>query len=72
MERPVKKSRGSSEKATGSSFSMAQLKAAIEGGTIQKMTVVQLKDILATKGLSTAGRKVELIERIEEWIEESS
>ncbi|KAF5716784.1 ATP-dependent DNA helicase 2 subunit 1 [Fusarium mundagurra] len=30
MERPVKKSRGSSEKATGSSFSMAQLKAAIE------------------------------------------
>ncbi|KAF4495595.1 ATP-dependent DNA helicase II subunit 1 [Fusarium agapanthi] len=72
MERPAKKSRGSSEKATGSSFSMAQLKAAIEGGTIQKMTVVQLKDILATKGLSTAGRKVELIERIEEWIEESS
>ncbi|KAF4443155.1 ATP-dependent DNA helicase 2 subunit 1 [Fusarium acutatum] len=71
MERPVKKSRGSSEKATGSSFSMAQLKAAIEGGTIQKMTVVQLKDILATKGLSTAGRKVELIERIEEWIEET-
>ncbi|QGI60548.1 hypothetical protein CEK27_004519 [Fusarium fujikuroi] len=49
MERPVKKSRGSSEKATGSSFSMAQLKAAIEGGTIQKMTVAQLKDILATK-----------------------
>ncbi|KAF5665939.1 ATP-dependent DNA helicase 2 subunit 1 [Fusarium circinatum] len=72
MERPVKKSRGSSEKATGSSFSMAQLKAAIEGGTIQKMTVVQLKDILATKGLSTAGRKVELIERIEEWIEENT
>ncbi|KAF5554693.1 ATP-dependent DNA helicase 2 subunit 1 [Fusarium phyllophilum] len=71
MERPVKKSRGSSEKATGSSFSMAQLKAAIEGGTIQKMTVVQLKDILATKGLSTAGRKVELLERIEEWIEET-
>ncbi|KAG4254768.1 ATP-dependent DNA helicase II subunit 1 [Fusarium proliferatum] len=71
-ERPVKKSRGSSEKATGSSFSMAQLKAAIEGGTIQKMTVAQLKDILATKGMSTAGRKVELIERIEEWIEESS
>ncbi|KAF5645289.1 ATP-dependent DNA helicase 2 subunit 1 [Fusarium sp. NRRL 25303] len=49
MERPVKRSRGSSEKATGSSFSMAQLKAAIEGGTIQKMTVAQLKDILATK-----------------------
>jgi ATP-dependent DNA helicase 2 subunit 1 len=72
MDRPVKKSRSSSEKATGSSFSMAQLKAAIEGGTIQKMTVVQLKDILATKGMSTAGRKVELIERIEQWIEESS
>ncbi|KAF4946907.1 hypothetical protein FGADI_10820 [Fusarium gaditjirri] len=72
MDRPVKKSRGSSEKATGSSFSMAQLKAAIEGGTIQKMTVVQLKDILATKGMSTAGRKVELIERIEQWIEETT
>ncbi|CAG1961951.1 unnamed protein product [Fusarium graminearum] len=52
VERPAKKSRGASEKASGSSFSMEQLKTAINGGGINKMTVVQLRDLLATKGMS--------------------
>ncbi|KAK6701460.1 ATP-dependent DNA helicase II subunit 1 [Fusarium graminearum] len=72
VERPAKKSRGASEKASGSSFSMEQLKTAINGGGINKMTVVQLRDLLATKGMSTAGRKMELIERVEQWVEENS
>jgi ATP-dependent DNA helicase 2 subunit 1 len=71
-DRPVKKSRGTSEKPSGSSFNMAELKTAIESGSITKMTVVQLKDLLATKGMSTAGRKMELIERVEQWVEENS
>ncbi|CAF3625126.1 unnamed protein product [Fusarium graminearum] len=69
VERPAKKSRGASEKASGSSFSMEQLKTAINGGGINKMTVVQLRDLLATKGMSTAGRKMELIERVEQWMD---
>jgi ATP-dependent DNA helicase 2 subunit 1 len=70
--RPTKKSRGTSEKPSGSSFNMAELKTAIESGSITKMTVVQLKDLLATKGMSTSGRKMELIERVEQWVEENS
>jgi ATP-dependent DNA helicase 2 subunit 1 len=71
-DRPAKKSRGTSEKPSGSSFNMAELKTAIESGSITKMTVVQLKDLLATKGMSTSGRKMELIERVEQWVEENS
>ena len=71
-DRPVKKSRGSSDKPSGSSFSMEQLRAAIDGGSITKMTVVQLKDLLATKGISTAGKKMDLIERVEQWVDENS
>ena len=72
-ERPAKKSRAAaSDKPSGSSLSMAQLKAAIDSGGIAKMTVVQLKDVLGAKGLSTSGKKVELIERVEQWVEENS
>ncbi|KAF4989460.1 hypothetical protein FDECE_14715 [Fusarium decemcellulare] len=72
VEKPAKRSRGAPEKPSGSSLSTAQLKAAIESNGIAKMTVVQLRDVLAVKGLSTAGRKIELIERIEQWVEENS
>lgn len=71
-DRPAKRSRGASEKPSGSSLTLAQLKAAIESGGITKMTVVQLKDLLGTKGLSTSGKKIELIERVETWVEENS
>ncbi|WAO95126.1 ATP-dependent DNA helicase II subunit 1 [Fusarium falciforme] len=70
--KPTKRSRGSSEKPSGSSLSTSQLKAAIESGGITKMTVVQLRDLLGAKGLSTAGRKMDLIERVEQWVEENS
>lgn len=71
-ERPAKKSRAAaSDKPSGSSMSTAQLKAAIDSGGIVKMTVVQLKDVLGAKGLSTSGKKVELIERVEQWVEEN-
>jgi ATP-dependent DNA helicase 2 subunit 1 len=35
------------------------------------MTVAQLKDVLGAKGLSTSGKKADLVERIEEWAEQS-
>ncbi|KAH7160249.1 SPOC like C-terminal domain-containing protein [Dactylonectria estremocensis] len=71
-DRPTKKSRVASEKPAGSSLNMAQLKASIDSGGITKMTVAQLKDLLGAKGLSTSGRKIELIERVEQWVEENS
>ncbi|CAH0021900.1 unnamed protein product [Clonostachys rhizophaga] len=69
-ERPAKRSRAGSEKPSGSSLSQAQLKSAVENGTLAKMTVAQLKDVLGAKGLSTSGKKADLVERIEEWAEQ--
>ncbi|KAH7327947.1 ku70 protein [Stachybotrys elegans] len=69
--RPAKKSKAA-EKPSGSSLTVAQLKTAIESGGIMKMTVAQLRDALAAKGLSTSGKKMELVERIEQWVDENS
>jgi ATP-dependent DNA helicase 2 subunit 1 len=69
-QRPAKRSRAGSEKPGNSSISDAQLRESIESGSIAKMTVAQLKDILGAKGISTAGRKIELIERLEQYMEE--
>ncbi|KPM43611.1 ATP-dependent DNA helicase II subunit 1 [Neonectria ditissima] len=71
-DRPAKRSRATSEKPSGSSMSMAQLKAAIDSGGIAKMTMVQLKDLLAARGYSTSGKKMDLIERVEQWVEDNS
>lgn len=71
-ERPTKRSRATSEKPAGSSLTNAQIRASIDSGAITKMTVSQLKDLLGAKGLSTSGKKADLIERVEEWIEENA
>ena len=71
-ERPAKRSRAASEKPNGSSLNPAQLKAAVESGGITKMTVAQLKDVLGGKGMNTQGKKMELVERVEQWVEENS
>lgn len=72
-DRPAKKSRAaSSDKPAGSSLTTAQLKASIDSGGITKMTVAQLKDVLGAKGLSTSGKKIDLIERVEQWVEDNS
>ncbi|KKA29925.1 hypothetical protein TD95_001465 [Thielaviopsis punctulata] len=46
-----------------------QLKEAVESGGIQKMTVNQLKDVLTMRGIAPHGRKAELIEKLEDWLE---
>ena len=71
-ERPAKQRKAAAEKPSGSTFSMAQLREAIENGSISKMTVVQLKDVAGARGLSTSGKKADLLERIEQWVEENS
>lgn len=70
-ERPAKRSRAGSEKPAAPNLTTTQLRASAESGGITKMTVVQLKDILGAKGLSTSGRKLELVERIEQWLDEN-
>ena len=70
-ERPAKKPRQAAAAPSGSSFSTAQLRAAVDSDGISKMTVAMLRDVLGARGLNTAGRKAELIERIEQWVEEN-
>lgn len=71
-ERPAKQRKAAAERPSGSTLSMAQLRDAIESGSISKMTVVQLKDVAGARGLSTSGKKADLLERIEQWVEENS
>lgn len=56
--------------SSGGQMSNAELKAAWENDTLKKLTVAVLKDILTSKGISTTGKKVDLLERLEQWIEE--
>ncbi|KAL7921689.1 SPOC like C-terminal domain-containing protein [Trichoderma austrokoningii] len=70
--RPAKQRKAAADRPSGSTFGMAQLKAAVESEGLSKMTVVQLKDVAGAKGLSTSGKKADLVERIEQWVEENS
>ncbi|KAK4231399.1 SPOC like C-terminal domain-containing protein [Podospora fimiseda] len=71
-ERPAKRSKPAAKKAAGGGqMSNAQLKAAFEKNTLKKLTVAELKDVLASKGLSTVGKKADLLEKLEQWIEEN-
>lgn len=71
-EMPTKKSKASMERSSDWKLTAAQLRASVESGAIAKMNVAQLKDVLGSRGLSISGRKIELIERIEQWVEENS
>ncbi|KAI6781416.1 ATP-dependent DNA helicase II subunit-like protein [Emericellopsis cladophorae] len=72
-ERPAsKKARSGSDKPSMSGLTLPQVKSAVESGGIVKMTVAQLKDILEAQGLSTSGRKLDLVERVEQWVEKHS
>ena len=71
-DRPAKKAKApgkASSKAPGSGLTDAQLKAAVNSGGLSKMLVADLRDVLAARGLSTAGVKPKLLERIEQWAE---
>jgi ATP-dependent DNA helicase 2 subunit 1 len=70
-ERPTKRAKPAVKKATGSAISNAELKAAYEKDTLKKMTVAELKDVLASKGVSAVGKKAELVEKLGQWIEEN-
>lgn len=65
-EKPRKRTKAES-KPSSSGMSDAQVKAASEAGKLSKMTMAELKDVLACRGLPILGRKAELVERLEEW-----
>ncbi|KAK3390444.1 SPOC like C-terminal domain-containing protein [Podospora didyma] len=70
-ERPAKRAKTVAKKASGDVMGIAQLKLAYEKDTLKKMTVAELKDVLASKGLSTSGKKADLLEKLGQWVEEN-
>lgn len=72
-DRPKKKTKTAPKKAAPSGgMTVADLGKALREGTLVKRTVVDLKAICTDKGLSTTGKKADLLDRIEEWFETQS
>ena len=68
-EDPKKKAKASRATADFDSMTTDDLRAAIAKGSLNKFTVTDLKDWLHSKGLSSSGKKADLVERIELWVE---
>lgn len=68
-EPPSKRSKA--EKADLADMSKEDLKALVVSGNLAKSTVAVLKDFCAVKGLSTGGKKADLVERVEQWVEDN-
>lgn len=71
-EKPKKRVKSEKASVPEPQMSGPQLKAASETGGLAKMTVAQLKDVLAIRGLPVQGKKVELVERLEAWVDENA
>lgn len=59
-------------KPSAASMTLAQLRAAVDSAGIAEMTVAQLREVAGAKGLSKAGKKMELVERIEQWVNDNA
>ncbi|TAQ86482.1 hypothetical protein B7494_g5190 [Chlorociboria aeruginascens] len=67
--RPKKKAKAAPQSLD--SMSVDDLRKAIESESLGKFTVGDLKDWLFSKGISTSGKKPQLIERVEQWVEDN-
>ncbi|KAI1876682.1 uncharacterized protein JN550_000754 [Neoarthrinium moseri] len=72
--RPAKKAKKTIKAENGDGGSVmndAALKKKFNSGELTKLKVVDLKDILAAHGLDTKGKKADLVERLEQWVEDN-
>lgn len=67
----AKKPRTAAPKAGGGSMKDADLKKKGDAGTLSKLTVAELKNVMGERGLETKGLKKDLLERLEQWIEDN-
>jgi ATP-dependent DNA helicase 2 subunit 1 len=68
---PKKKIKPSHSGQTLDGMSTSDLKKVVGSGNLSKYTVQDLRDLLSAKGLNAKGKKAELAERIEQWIEDN-
>lgn len=66
---PKKKTKGAKEGL--GEMSAAELKSAVANETVGRFTVSELKEFCQLKGLAISGKKSDLVERIEQWVEGS-
>ncbi|EKM57865.1 uncharacterized protein PHACADRAFT_116276 [Phanerochaete carnosa HHB-10118-sp] len=59
-------------KTTTASTSEEEVRGFYQNSELNKLKVDQLKDYLRSKGLSTAGKKADLVDRVSEWLDEHS
>jgi len=64
-----KKVRVSAQSLDG--ISTNDLRSTVAAGNLTKFTVADLRDFCSAKGLSTGGKKGDLVDRIEQWVEKS-
>lgn len=67
----VKKPKTTAPKTAGGGIKDADLQKRSEAGTLSKLTVAELKNAMAERGLETKGLKKDLLERLEQWIEDN-
>ncbi|KAH7349330.1 ku70 protein [Plectosphaerella cucumerina] len=70
--KPAKKTKtAAAAKPAGASGKQTnkQLREALDNGELKKMLVADLKNLLAERGESTTGKKAELLERLEQWLD---
>ncbi|KAG0646998.1 ATP-dependent DNA helicase II subunit 1, partial [Hyphodiscus hymeniophilus] len=71
QEKPKKKPRATASAASLADMSTTDLKKLAVDGRLEKYTMPQLKELCSAKGLSTSGKKADLVLRVEQWVEES-
>ncbi|KAL2755216.1 hypothetical protein ACRALDRAFT_1043874 [Sodiomyces alcalophilus JCM 7366] len=69
--KPAKRGKTASAKASVPGMSDAELRAAVDAGSHKQIHVPALKHLLVARDLSSAGKKSDLIERLEQWAEET-
>ncbi|CAK7565348.1 MAG: ATP-dependent DNA helicase II subunit 1 [Sporothrix epigloea] len=60
---------GSRAVVDGGNITAKELRTAVENGMLKAMQVAALRSILAARDQPTSGRKADLIDRIEQWVE---
>jgi ATP-dependent DNA helicase 2 subunit 1 len=59
------------EKSSLSAMSTDDLRKLIAKGALGKHTVAELKDLLSIKGINAMGKKQDLVDRVEQWVEDN-
>lgn len=71
-EKPIKKIRAAGSAQGLDGMSTNDLKKAVAAQTLAKYTIPQLKAFCSSKGLGSTGKKADLVERVEQWVESNT